>query len=56
MNLDERYEKKEAFLDELRELLWKTVGTKRFNEADSDLLYMLQDCTSLFQPYMWPED
>jgi hypothetical protein len=53
MTWDERYNKRDQFVKELKALLHKTMGTVDFNKADSDLLDMLQDCTSLYQPYMW---
>jgi hypothetical protein len=35
-------------------LLHKHVG-RDYDKVDQELLAMLQDSTSLFQPYMWPE-
>lgn len=49
---EECEEKAIAFQKELRELLHKHIGTK-FHNADPLLLAMMQERTSLFNPYMW---
>jgi len=53
MTLDERYERAEAFVKEFRDLVHKHAGTADYQQADPDLLAMLQDRTSVFNPYVW---
>ncbi len=53
MTLEERYLRCDAFLYELRDLVWKHLG-KDFNKVDQELLMLMQDSTSLYQPWMWP--
>lgn len=53
MTLEDRYKKCDAFLRDLRELVWKHVG-KNYDKVDPALLMMMQEHTSLFQPWMWP--
>lgn len=54
MTDDERYEKTQQFIKEFRDLVRKHAGTN-FEAADGDLLYMMQDRTSVFSPYIWSD-
>jgi hypothetical protein len=50
---EQRHEQAECFIEEFRDLVRKYAKTSRFSEADLELLYMLQDRTSVFNPYIW---
>lgn len=54
MTDDERHEKAQQFIKEFRDLVRKHAGAS-FEAADVDLLYMMQDMTSVFQPYIWSD-
>jgi hypothetical protein len=55
MTYEERDKKVQAFLKDLRKLVWKHVG-KDFAEVDAKLLMRMQEGSSLYQPWMWPSD
>lgn len=52
--LDEAYEKQDAFLKEFKALVRKYVPVYDDDFAQ-ELLPMLQDCTSCYQPYVWDD-
>ena len=56
MNLDEKYQRADAFLEEFKTLVHKHAGSDIFNKVDPELLAMLQDRTSCFQPYLWTKE
>jgi hypothetical protein len=52
MTLDEKLDKAEEFLEEFKTLVHKYAGSD-YSKADPELLAMIQDRTSVFQPYLW---
>lgn len=50
-----RHDKAEAFLKDFRKLVHKYAGSS-YQKADVELLHMMQDRTSVFNPYIWPKD
>lgn len=54
MTLDEKLDIADAFLQDFKALVRKYVPT---DEEDWDeLLYLLQERTSVFAPYIWDDD
>ena len=55
MSGDERHEIAERFVEDFRDLVHKHAG-KIYDEADTELLIMMQERTSVFNPYVWSEE
>lgn len=52
MTLDQKLDKAEEFLAEFKKLVHKHAGDN-YAFVDQDLLAMMQERTSVYQPYIW---
>lgn len=54
--LDAVYEKAQAFHEEFRHLVRKYMPKEPDSEDDGLLLMMMQERTSVYNPWIWAED
>ena len=55
MSPTQRHNTTNKFLLDFRKLVHRYAG-KSYPAADTELLYMMQEKTSVFNPYIWPKE